>query len=55
MKHTKICTVCKEEKNLSEYHKFTKNNVNIGQSSCKECRKKDKANIRKHKATHKKR
>ena len=46
MKHTKICTVCKEEKNLSEYHKFTKNNVNIGQSSCKECRKKDKANIK---------
>jgi len=38
---TKICKICKQEKNLSEYHKLKKGLDGV-RTTCKECRKKEK-------------
>ena len=38
MKHIKHCKKCNTDKPLSEYQKYIKDGINIGQSYCKDCR-----------------
>lgn len=38
MKHIKHCKKCNTDKPLSEYQKYIKDGINIGQSYCRECR-----------------
>ena len=38
VKHTKHCKKCNTDKPLSEYQKYIKNGINIGQSYCRDCR-----------------
>ena len=38
MKHIKHCKKCNKDKPLSEYQKYIKDGLNIGQSYCKDCR-----------------
>jgi len=38
MKHIKHCKKCNTDKPLSEYQKYIKNGINIGQSYCRDCR-----------------
>ena len=38
MKHIKHCKKCNIDKPLSEYQKYIKDGINIGQSYCRECR-----------------
>ncbi len=51
MKHTKHCTKCNKNKPLSEYQKYIKNGINIGQSYCRDCRSTYKARIESYKRT----
>jgi len=38
VKHIKHCNKCNKDKPLSEYQKYIKNGINVGQSYCRECR-----------------
>ena len=41
MKHIKHCKKCNENKPLSEYQKYIRDGINIGQAYCKDCRNKE--------------